>query len=386
MRDKELAFSIAEFESRLENVRQRLRERNVAGMLIHTPENIYYLSGYQTPGYYAYQTLVVLEDRTIPPVIVLRRLEEANVNSLSWIDTRRGYVDTQDPVALSAEVIREVGLANKALGVEKDSWFLTVRHFERLRELLPEASLVDCAGVVEEGRLIKSDAEIAYIRKGARAAEAAMQAGVETTVAGRTEDDVAAEMHRAGILAGSEYTSLPHFIASGYRCATLTHGTWAGRRIEVGDVIYYEVSGTVRRYSAALYRGATAGPPSERVRRMADASIAGLERVLETMRPGVPCSEVAEAWAGEIVRAGFPRPYRRAGYSIGISFPPDWGEGHILSLRYDESRPLRAGMVFHVISSIRDEGVAVTGSSETILVTEQGCEAVTNFPRQLFVR
>ena len=119
---------------------------------------------------------------------------------------------------------------------------------------------------------------------------------------------------------------------------------------------------------------------------MADASIAGLERVLEIMKPGVPCSEVAEAWAGEIVRAGFPRPYRRAGYSIGISFPPDWGEGHILSLRYDESRPLRAGMVFHVISSIRDEGVAVTGSSETILVTEQGWEAVTNFPRQLFVR
>jgi Creatinase/Prolidase N-terminal domain len=62
-----LAFTLAEFESRLEGLRERLRQRGVAGMLIHTPENIYYLSGFQTPGYYAYQTLLVPEGRTLPP-------------------------------------------------------------------------------------------------------------------------------------------------------------------------------------------------------------------------------------------------------------------------------------------------------------------------------
>jgi Xaa-Pro dipeptidase len=128
------------------------------------------------------------------------------------------------------------------------------------------------------------------------------------------------------------------------------------------------------------------GPPSDRIKRMSDATIAALERVMETMKPGVACGEVAEAWASTIVKAGFDRPHKRAGYSIGISFPPDWGEGHILSLKYGEKRVLEPGMVFHVPSSIRDEAVALVGNSETILVTEGGAEAVTQFPRQHFVR
>jgi Xaa-Pro dipeptidase len=95
---------------------------------------------------------------------------------------------------------------------------------------------------------------------------------------------------------------------------------------------------------------------------------------------------VAEAWASAIVAHGFPRPHKRAGYSIGISFPPDWGEGHILSLKYGEKRALEPGMVFHVPSSIRDEGVALVGNSETILVTERGAEPLTSFPRHHFVK
>ncbi len=382
---KELAFSVEEFQARLETVRERLRERNVAGMLVHTPENLFYLSGYQTPGYYAYQALLVPEDRLKTPIMLLRRLEESNVKALSWIDTMRAYADTEDPIEMTASVVQENGLGNMPLGIEKGSWFLTIRDFERLQRLLPEAKFVDCTGVVEQGRLVKSAAEIAYIRKAARAAEAAMQAGLEATAAGKTENEVAAEIYRASILAGCEYTSLPQFIASGYR-SSLAHATWGGRRIEAGDVVYYEVCGTVQRYSAALYRSATLGPPKDLFRRMSDATLAGLNRVLETMKPGVTCGEVAEAWASEIVKGGFPRPFKRAGYSIGISFPPDWGEGHILSLKYDETEILRPGMVFHVPSSIREIGVALVGNSETILVTERGCEALTSFPRQHFVK
>src|SRR5262249_11032632 len=162
--------------------------RAVAGMLIHTPENIYYISGFQTPGYYAYQTLVIPEDRALTPILVLRRLEEANVNSLSWIEERRGYVDTQDPLEMTADPIRELGLAGKTLGIETDSWFLTVKHFERLRRLLPDSQFIDCSGLVEQGRLIKSEAEITYIRRAARAAEVTLEAGIQATVEGTTEN------------------------------------------------------------------------------------------------------------------------------------------------------------------------------------------------------
>jgi Xaa-Pro dipeptidase len=382
---KRLMFSVEEFRTRLEKTRAHLSERGLAGMLVHTPENMYYLSGYHTPGYYAYQTMLVPADPGKPPVLVVRRLEESNVREFSWIDTRRVYTDIEDPIELTATVVRESGLDRATLGIEKNAWFLTVANLEVLTRLLPRATLVDASGTVEQGRVIKSPAETEYIRKGARAAEAAMRTALDTTAAGKTEDEVAAETYRAAILAGCEYTSLPQFIASGYR-SSITHATWAGRRIEPGDVIYYELVGTVQRYSAALYRGATIGPPSDKIKRMSDATIAGLERVMEAMKPGVPCGDVAEAWAGAIVKGGFDRPHKRAGYSIGISFPPDWGEGYILSLKYGEKRVLEPGMVFHVPSSIRDEGVALVGNSETILVTDRGSEALTHFPRQHFVK
>lgn len=382
---KQLVFPIEEFRARLARTRERLVERGLAGMLVHTPENIYYLTGYHTAGYYAYQALVVPADPAKSPVMVLRRLEESNVREFSWIDERRTFVDTEDPIELTAKVVKESGLERAPLGIEKSTWFLTVASFEQLASWLPSVTFLDGTGTVEEGRVIKSPTEIEYIRRGARAVEAAMRAGLDATAVGKTEDEVAAEIYRAAILAGCEYTSLPQFIASGYR-SSITHATWAGRRIEPGDVIYYELVGTVQRYSASLYRGATMGPPSDKIRRMSDATIAGLERVMAAMKPGVPCGDVAEAWAQTIVAHGFPRPHKRAGYSIGISFPPDWGEGHILSLKYGEPRPLEAGMVFHVPSSIRDEGVALVGNSETILVTARGAEPLTNFPRHHFVR
>ena len=241
---KGLMFSVDEFQQRLARTRERLRDRGVAGMLVHTPENMYYLSGYHTPGYYAYQTMLVPTDPAKPPVLVVRRLEESNVREFSWIDTRRVYTDTEDPIELTAKVVKESGLEQGTVAVEKSAWFLTVANLEALTRLLPKATFVDGSGVVEQGRVIKSPAEIAYIRKAARAAEAAMRAGLDATAAGRTEDEVAAEIYRAAILAGCEYTSLPQFIASGYR-SSITHATWAGRRIEPGDVVYYELVGTV---------------------------------------------------------------------------------------------------------------------------------------------
>lgn len=206
---KRLMFSVEEFRTRLEKTRERLRERGLAGMLVHTPENIYYLSGYHTPGYYAYQTMLVPADPGKPPVLVVRRLEESNVREFSWIDTRRVYTDVEDPIELTAAVVREGGLERAKLGVEKNAWFLTVANLEALARLLPGATLADGSGTVEQGRVIKSPAEIEYIRKGARAAEAAMRTALETTAAGKTEDEVAAETYRTAIWQAASTRACP---------------------------------------------------------------------------------------------------------------------------------------------------------------------------------
>ncbi len=262
---------------------------------------------------------------------------------------------------------------------------MTVADFERLQALLPTAAFADGSGIVEACRVVKSDREIAPIRQAARAAEAGMLAGLAAIREGATEDEVAAEMQRATTMLGSEYPGLPVFVASGVR-SSFAHATWSGRRIEPGDPVLLEISGCVKRYSAALMRCAVVGRPSAQLQRMADVSREALEAMLAAIRPGRPLGEVWEVWAEAVARGGFEGRFKRTGYSIGVNFPPDWGEGYILSFRRGETRLLEPNMTFHIPSMVKVYGVADMATSETVRVTPGGYELLTNFDRRLFVR
>ena len=208
-------FSLEEYAGRLDALRRRMAERGADVILVTSPENLYYLSGYQTPGYYWFQTLVVpLEGE---PVFIARLNESSNIEPFAIIEDSRPYEDHDDWIEHTKAVLVDLGLDNKRVGLDHDSFFLRPRDFTRLNDALPSATIVDASGLVESGRVIKSAQEIEYIRLAARAAEAALRAGIDTCEAGVTENDVAAEMHRAQILEGSEYTGLPIFIRTGER-------------------------------------------------------------------------------------------------------------------------------------------------------------------------
>lgn len=380
---KDLFFSIEEYHDRLANLRDAMAPRGIDVLISHTPENIYYLSGYQTPGYYTYQCVIVpLEGE---PIMFTRYLEETNVRGLSWIDTRAYYNDNQDPVTETIQALRDHDLTGKTIGVEENSWFLTVSDYRRLQEGLPDARFVDASGTVEQLRLIKSPQEIAYIRDAAAACDEGMRRAIDIAAAGKTENDLAQALYEGSLAHNSEYMSLPPFVASGYRSA-LAHATWSGRELVEGEVVFLEHAGVIHRYSAALIRVLSVGEPSDQVKRMDEAARAGLRAAIATAGPGVPAYEVDRACRGAIRERGFGEYFRhRTGYSIGINFPPDWGEGHIMSIKESESRPLAPGMTFHFVPGLFDYGHAAVGCSQTVLITEDGCEPLSTIPEQLFV-
>jgi Xaa-Pro dipeptidase len=380
---KDLHFSLEEYHDRLSKLRAAMETRGVEVLLSYTPENIYYLSGYETPGYYTYQCAIV--PLVAEPIMFTRYLEETNVRGLSWIDTRAYYNDNQDPVAETIRTLQEYGLADKTIGVEEQSWFLTVADYRRLQEGLPNATFKDASNTVEQLRLIKSDQEIAYIRQAAAACDEGMRRAIEVAAAGKTENDLALALYAGALAHGSEYMSLPPFVASGYRSA-LAHATWSGRELVEGEVVFLEHAGVIHRYSAALIRVLSVGEPPDKVKRMDEAARVGLRAAIATAAPGVPAFEVDRACRGAIRGLGFGDYFRhRTGYSIGINFPPDWGEGYIMSIKESEPRPLAAGMTFHFVPGLFDYGHAAVGCSQTVLITEDGCEPLSTIPEQLFV-
>jgi Xaa-Pro dipeptidase len=375
----ESAFPKAEYDSRMERARALLTKASLDAMIVTGPENIFYLTGQQTPGYYALQALVLASDGD--PAFVVRQLEHPNFVANTFLSNVTVYRDGEQPVDVLAGLVRRRGLAGKRLAIDKRGWFLPVAVYEALRDKL--GAVDDGAGLIEQLRAIKSPAEVAKIEQAAAYVDAGMRAGLATVQAGAGENDIAAAMMAAAIAAGSEYVGMEPLVSSGPRTGT-PHATWRRRRLMPGEPAVLAMAACHDRYHAALMRGAWLGAPPPEADDMARACEEGLQAALDAIRPGARCEAPHLACQRVIDRAGFAENFRkRTGYSIGISFAPDWGEGGILSLYAGVTTELRPGMTFHLPPALRLYGRFGVGVSETVVVTEAGYRVLGTVPRPI---
>ena len=375
----EAAFPRDELDRRVAALQRRLAARGFDLFLTSGPENVFYLSGQQTPGYYTFQCLAV--PATGRPFHVLRGLEALNARANTYLDDIAGYPDGANPAEALAEALRQRGFTGKRVAIDQNAWFLSVNLYNRL--VAEVGPLLDGSGLVEDLRRVKSPRELEQIRKAAGANDAGMRAGLAAVRAGASENDVAAAIMQAAIAAGSEYVGMEPFVTSGPRSG-IPHTTWRRRRIERGDVVILETSACYNRYHAALYRTVAVGAIPERARHMYAVCQEGLGAALAELRPGRTCADVHDAVQAVIDRHGQTAGYRkRTGYSIGISFAPDWGEGNILSLYRGVDVALEPGMVFHVPITLREYARFTVAVSETVVVTPQGPETLSALGREL---
>jgi len=369
-------FSSDEYAQRIASVRERMAERELDVVLVHSPENIYYLTGYQTPGYYWHQVLIL--PFAADPIFVPPPHEASCVPEFCWIDDVRMYPDTADWAEVTSDLLKELNLATGGIGIETESGFLTVDLRDRLAIQLLDATFSSSSGVIESSRLIKSSQEIEYLKEAAQFSEHGMRAGIAAVTEGGTELDVAAAVHSALDRTGSVYTGLPAFITSGPRTA-LVHATWTPREIESEELVFLEIPGCAHRYHAVHSRSVYVGDPPDLVSRASEVATAALNAAKSLMKPGVPAREVFEATRSIINDSDVDyKQGRRIAYGIGIGFPPGWDEGDIFSINIDEERPLQPGMVFHLITTMRPKGMGAIGSSDTVLVTDNGVETLTS--------
>lgn len=375
----EAAFARDEFSARIEKAQNVLRERDIDLLIVTGPENIFYLTGQQTPGYYTFQALLLPAEGT--PEFIVRQLELLNCRKNSFLESFEVYQDGDLPAEVLTAVIDRLRLRGRRVAIEKKGWFLPVALYEQMVALL--GPVQDGSGIVEGLRLIKSDAELAAIDAAGSYADAGLRAGLAAVAAGATENDLVAAMMGAAIAAGSEYVGMEPLVSSGPRGGT-PHATWRRRSLRAGDGVFLEMAGCHGRYHAALMRTAWVGKPPAAAMDMMETCLEGLAAALETVRPGVTCEAVHAASQAVVDRRGYTDNYRkRTGYGIGISFAPDWGEGNILSLYTGVLTELRPGMVMHIPPALRDYGKFTVGVSETVVVTEKGHRTLSTIGRDL---
>lgn len=375
-----LPFPRSEFDERLNLVQSVLKEKKLTGYLLFDPENMYWLTGYQTIGYFTFQCLYIPTEGL--PVLVSRIVNQGLALATPTIERFVAIHDTDEPVDVLVSFLKYVVKDTMQIGIETGAWYLTVKDYQSLSDSI-KAAFVPCNGIIEPHRIIKTEAQIERIRAAARAAEAGLNAAIETVKPGNTENDLAAAMFQANIAAGSEYLGHPPLVVAGQR-TSLCFAMWRRNVIKKGDVILLEAAGCVDRYHAMVARSVVVGEPTKNHKEAADAIIGVLNAAIGAIRPGITCGE-ADASCRKIVKdLGLSKYFKhRSAYGIGIGFPPNWSEGRIYAIRPNDPTILRPNMTFHVVPTLFMEDFGMC-FSESVRVTEVGCEVITDFPRKLF--
>ncbi|MFT6420806.1 MAG: Xaa-Pro dipeptidase [Porticoccus sp.] len=344
-----------------------------------------YLTDYQTTGYSFFQALVVpLEDE---PFMITRKLEESNITARTWVEITRPYPDTGDAIQMLVDALREFGLDKKRIGYERNSYFFPAYHQDCIHNTLTDGKLLDCFGIVEEGRVCKSPVEIAIMQNATRATEAGMQAGIDATEAGVTENEIGAAISSAMFKAGGEPPAVMPYVTSGPR-TMIGHATWEGRVVQPGEHVFLEVAGCYRRYHTAMMRTVVLGKLSASMYKAQEIMKMALDVVHNKFQPGMTVSDADNMIRNIITKNDVgARLVTRSGYSIGIAFPPSWDEGYIVSLKQGESAVLKPGMTFHIIPWMWGvDGDKTCGISDTIYITEDGCESFFTMDRDFSVK
>jgi Xaa-Pro dipeptidase len=374
-----------EYDGRLKKVREEMSNRNVDVLLVFDPVNQCYLTGYESLDLRYYRCLVIPRDGE--PIMITSDFEMPGVVLTSWLKDVRPYrwVYLADPIKFTLDALKKVDPRAKRVGVEKDFSVLSPLRYESLMRMIRGMEVVNCSDIVEKLRRIKSSAEIEHVRRAARTSSLGMKAAMDTIQEGKTDNHVAAAAYKTMTDAGSDYPCDAPIVTTGPRSG-IPHSTYRRVTLHKGDMIFIELGGCYCRYSAPLMRTFSLGQPPREAKINAETLIENLNRVIDTIQPGLSCDEVArkvfrqskKPVGKNIVSSSLTEGF--FGYPIGLGFPPTWGE-RSPAMAIGDKTTLEPGMLFHLNQTFREVGRYGLSFSETAVITKRGCEVLTEFER-----
>jgi Xaa-Pro dipeptidase len=368
-------FDPSEYRARLARVQAGLKAQGLDALLAFQPETVTWVTGFFTRGYGTFQFAIIPAEGE--PTLFCRDVEEYYLDATCVFPDRVMWNDSDDRIALAAQTIASRLRGAVAIGVEMGAWVLNAQRWEAIRAELPHIRIEDQSHLVAAMRFVKSPAEIAYQRVAAKAAEAGMQAAIDTAGTGVSEREMAAEICAAMIRAGSDLPG-PGVMSSGERAFHL-HGGYSDRVLERGDIVQIETTPNARHYHARFMRPIRVAEASDADHRLVEQLIRIQDAALAEVRPGVAATVPDAIYREGVLSAGLRETYtNKTFYSVGLLLQPNGGEP--LEAHPGANWAFEENMVFHSYVLARGFGM-----SETIVVTPGGHERLTNFPRQLFV-
>jgi len=371
--------------SELAQRRDRLRERAPEGFVLFTPDAIRYFTDFwflSNERPVAYVELAGDEPFVFVPEFEVERARAET--SFERIESYPEYPGLEHPLRALAKLLGK----RDRIGADSDGYPGILGYAGPSLSDVSGAAVSPLGDVIECFLRIKSPAEIELIRESGKWCAHAHRLLQEYTRAGVTEAEAslrASSESTLAMLAAGEYGQLGSAdgVKAGYRGQIGARSAWAhaiGHNIEfaAGDLLVSETGAPVWGYNAELERGMVIGEPSDSVKRMFEHVVAAQEVAFDAFAPGVTCADVD----GAVMR-----------YFEQHDLVPYWRQhtGHGIGLRNHEAPFLdvgdhtrvEPGMVFTIEPGVYDARVGGVRHSDTIVVTADGIEILTDYPRDL---
>ena len=388
-----MLFTKEEYKNRLKKVQNSMQDKGIEILISQDPSNMNYLTGYDAWSFY-YAQCAIVHVNSEEPLCFVRAQDAGGAFITTYLKKENiivyheKYIHTwpSHPYDYLVEIIKERKWDKLNVGLEMDSHYFTAYCYEKIKQGLPNAKLKDSERLVNWARLVKSEAEISLMKSAAQITEIGMKKAMEVINPGVRQCDAVGEIQKALFYGtaeyGGEYSSIATLLPTG-KGTSASHLTASQEKFVKGEATIIEISGVHKRYHSPMARTVLLGSPEQKKIDAMKATIEALNTGIEFAKPGNTANDVAQAFWKVLEKYNIKKD-SRTGYSIGIGYPPDWGE-HTLNISKGDKTILEPNVTFHMIAVMQfgDWGVE---ASEAIRITDKGCELLCNFSKDLHIK
>ena len=386
-------FTKEEYKNRLKKVQSLMQNKGIELLISQDPSNMNYLTGYDAWSFYYAQCVIVhvncdepicfVRDQDAGGAYIKTYLKDENI-----IKYNEKYIHTWPlhPYDALVDLIKEKKWDKLSIGLEMDSHYFTAYCYEKIKNGLPNAKLKDSERLVNWVRVVKSDAEIKLMKSAAEITKLGMEKAMDAINPGVRQCDAVSQIYSTLIQGtpefGGDYASIVPMLPTG-KGTSASHLTWTEDKFVEGEATIIEIAGTHKKYHCPMARTVLLGKPDQLKIDTMNKTIEALQAGIDATKAGNTADDVAQAFWKILDKYGIEKT-SRTGYSIGIGYPPDWGE-HTLNISKGDMTELKPNVTFHMIAVMQFGNWGVE-ASESIRVTDKGAELFYDFPKELRIK
>ncbi len=355
---------MTEIDQRRRTLSARLPELKIDALLISSPANVRYLTGYAGSN-----GILLLSKGEAHFFTDPRYALEATQQITCKVHVEKKPLLTAAGAVIKRKRLRKIGF--------ESSW-LRYEDYSKVKEELPLGSLLHPIGrVIEDQRMIKSASELDLIRGSVATNSQAYAKTINRVHAGAREMDIAAELEYQMRALGAEKAAFDTIVAAGPRTA-LPHAHPTGHRLGENELLLIDMGASQEGYASDMTRVAHTGTPPKRILKLYKAVLEAQLAAVASVRAGVTTGEVDAAARNVLKRHELDRAFvHSTGHGLGLEIhePPRIA-------RKDKTK-LQVGMAITIEPGAYIDGLGGIRIEDTVLVTEHGCEVLTRTPKDL---